>query len=128
MLEVTLQDEYHAEAVYLRVMMDHGEVLPLRNILKAEQAHAAAVRRLYAARRLPAPATAWSTDNVPTFPSRRAACAAGYDAEIENIELYDRFLDQDLPDDVRTVVNQQSGGFAGASHARVRRLPSTTRG
>lgn len=28
MLEVTLQDEYHVEAVYLRFMMDHGDVLP----------------------------------------------------------------------------------------------------
>jgi hypothetical protein len=103
MLEVTLQDEYHAEAVYLRVMADHGDVLPFRNIVKAEQYHAQAVLGLYAARGLTAPANVWNTGNVPTFPSRQAACAGGYDAEIENIDLYDRYLAQDLPDDVRRV-------------------------
>jgi hypothetical protein len=103
MLEVTLQDEYHAEAVYLRVMADHGEVLPFRNIVKAEQYHARAVLELYAVRGLTAPANAWSADNVATFPSRQAACAGGYDAEIKNIDLYDVYLAQNLPDDVRTV-------------------------
>lgn len=103
MLEMTLQDEYHAEAVYLRVMADHGDALPFRNIAKAEQAHAQAVLGLYAARGLVPPANGWSTDNVATFSSLQAACAGGYDAEIENIELYDGYLELQLPQDVRTV-------------------------
>jgi hypothetical protein len=103
MLAVTLQDEYHAQAVYLRVMADHGEALPFRNIAKAELVHAQAVLGLFAARGLTPPVNDWSVDNVATFPTLQAACAGGFDAEIENIELYDRYLGLQLPEDVRTV-------------------------
>ena len=42
-LAVALQDEYHAQAVYERVLLDFGTVFPFANIVRAERAHAASI-------------------------------------------------------------------------------------
>jgi len=98
-----IQDEYRAEATYQRVLAEHGSVLPFVNIARAEQQHAASIAGLFTSRGLSVPARAWTVDNVPGFASVSEACAAAPEAEIENIALYDRFLADDLPVDVRTV-------------------------
>ena len=46
-MEQAIQDEYHAEAVYLRVMADFGEVWPFVNIVQAEGRHSEAVAGLF---------------------------------------------------------------------------------
>jgi len=103
MLYWTIQDEFHAENVYLRVLADHGEVMPFKNIVRAEDFHSTAIARLYEARSIAVPATTWNLDNVPTFATLQAACQGAYQAEIDNIAVYDRYMDMDLPADVRTV-------------------------
>lgn len=100
LLQVTLEDEYRAEAIYQGVMKDFGAVLPFRNIAKAERQHALNILRLYASRGLTPPANPWNPDNVPHFTSVRAACQAGVQAELENIALYDHYLAKALPVDV----------------------------
>jgi hypothetical protein len=104
MLHATLQDEYHAMAIYQRVLADHGaNTWPFVNIVRAEANHAAAIARLHDARSIAVPSGAWTVDNVPRFATVAQACAAAADAEVENVRLYDRFLALDLPSDVRTV-------------------------
>jgi hypothetical protein len=49
------------------------------------------------------PVSDWSGDNVPGFATLAQACAAGVDAELANIALYDELLKGDLPADVRRV-------------------------
>jgi hypothetical protein len=114
MLGVTLQDEYHAMWIYQRVLADHGAgTFPFVNIVRAEANHAAAIGRLYDARGLAAPSSAWNLDNVPRFETTALACAAAADAEVANIELYDEYLRLDLPADVRTVfVNNRQASLA----------------
>jgi len=102
-LTAAIQDEYHAEATYQRVMSEHGSVLPFVNVVQAEQRHAASIAELFVARGLTPPARAWTVDNAPSFRSVPEACAAAAQAEIENIALYDGFLAGDLAADVRTV-------------------------
>lgn len=102
-LESTLLDEWHAESIYQRVLADHGDVSPFRNIVQAEQRHALAIQSLLTSRALAIPANPWTLDNVPRFASVNEACAAAADAEIANIALYDQFMALALPDDVRTV-------------------------
>jgi hypothetical protein len=98
-----IQDEYHAEAVYQGVIADFGSVWPFANIIRAEQNHAAALGRLFTARGLAVPVRAWTIDNAPRFSSLQAACGAAADAEVANVAVYDRYLGEALPDDVRLV-------------------------
>ena len=103
-MDLALQDEYHAEAVYERVLMDFGsDTWPFDNILGAEERHSAAIVRLYANRSLPVAASQWNVDNVPRFDSVLAACVAGVDAERANIAVYDQFQSLALPTDVEQV-------------------------
>ncbi len=102
-LDTAINDEYHAEFVYLRVLADFGNVLPFFNVVVAEQRHSAALASLLDRRGLPVPASTWSLTNVPRFANVATACAGAADAEVSNIAMYDRFLALDLPLDVRTV-------------------------
>ena len=103
-LASALQDEYHAEAVYLRVLSDHGTIMPFANIVNAEGRHADAIRTLYAARGWTPPANAWTPAAVEGFASVTEACAVGAVAERANIALYDELLARgDLPSDVQRV-------------------------
>jgi hypothetical protein len=102
-LDTTLQDERHAEAIYLRVLADHGNVLPFFNVVVPEQRHSASLEALLRGRGLSVPESRWTLDNVPRFATVREACAAAATAEVDNVVLYDRFLAFDLPADVRQV-------------------------
>ena len=98
-----IQDEYHAEFVYLKVIEKSGDVVPFSNIVNAERRHSSVVARLFTNRDLPVPESNWNLDNVPEFDSVASACSAGVVAERENIALYDELLTQDLPRDVHNV-------------------------
>ncbi len=102
-LTATIQDEYHAEAVYERVLAEHGDVFPFVNIVRAEARHAGSIAGLFTARGLAVPVRVWTVENVPGFATVPAACAAAAEAEIDNVALYDGYLSMDLPVDVRTV-------------------------
>jgi len=99
----SIQDEYHAEFVYARVIADFGDVQPFYNIINAEQRHSEAVGRVFINHELAVPASEWNLGNVPSFGSLPAACAAAVEAEIANIALYDEILTLELPQDARNV-------------------------
>lgn len=103
LMTVAIQDEYHAEAVYLKVLEEHGDVLPFFNIVVAEVRHSTSIGGLFANRGWSVPASEWMSDNVPGFTTLAQACAAGVEAELANIALYDELLERDLPTDVRRV-------------------------
>jgi hypothetical protein len=102
-VDTAIQDEFHAEQIYLRVLADYGNVLPFFNVVVAEQRHSTALAGVLERRGLTAPTSEWTLDNVPRFASVAAACAAAADAEVANIALYDRLLLGELPTDVRNV-------------------------
>jgi len=102
-LDTALNDEYYAEAIYLRVLADFGNVMPFFNIVVAEQRHSASLRGVYERRGLVSPPSRWDLGTVPSFASVPAACAAAVDAEVANIAMYDRLFALDLPADLRTV-------------------------
>jgi hypothetical protein len=102
-LDSAWQDERRAEALYLRVLADHGNALPFFNIVIAEQRHSTAIEGAMVRRGLSLPTSPWTLDNVPRFATVAAACAAGVTAERENIALYDRWLARALPADVQQV-------------------------
>lgn len=99
-----IQDEYHAEAVYLGVMADFGDVRPFTNILGAEQRHSSAIAYLFESRGWAVPTSEWSVENVVHFDSVTDACRTGVSAEIANVAVYDRwFAELALPADVARV-------------------------
>ena len=102
-MALTLQDEYHAENIYRRVLADFGQVFPFSRIVNAEQRHSSAIAGLYRNRSLEVPTSEWNLGNVPRFESIREACTAAAQAEIDNIALYDTYLELELPNDVRNV-------------------------
>jgi len=102
-MDRTLQDEYHAESIYLGVLADFGDQRPFANVVRAEQRHSQSILRLYGNHGLVAPGSLWTVGNVPHFDSVAEACTAAVSAELENVALYDTYMALDLPRDVRNV-------------------------
>ena len=102
-MEAAIQDEFRAELIYEKVLDKFGSVRPFVNIIGAEVRHSEALARLYVIRGLPVPESRWASDDIPVFSSMPDACRAGVVAEIENAEIYSRYLELPLPSDVRLV-------------------------
>lgn len=106
-LEVALQDEYQAEATYFSAIDVYGEgVRPFARIVLAEGRHVAAVSRLLAKRGLPVPGWDAEAHPVPSDFTGLAfaeACALGFQAEVENVAMYEELIASGLPADVESV-------------------------
>lgn len=102
MLHYAIEDEYLAQAEYELIIEELDATRPFTNIIKAEETHIKMVEGLYAAYGLELPIVDPS-DYLATPESIEAALGAGVDAEIANIAMYETFLKQELPDDVREV-------------------------
>jgi len=106
-LQMALDDEYKAWAIYDQVIADFGEVSPFVEIKASEEKHIASLTRLFDRYGLDMPANEWP-GNVPTFASVEEACAAGVAAEEENAELYEQLFSMvDNPDIVRVFTSLQ---------------------
>lgn len=102
-VDTAIQDEYHAENTYLRVLADFGNRLPFQNIVYAEERHSLALAWIYTRRELPVPLSESDLNSVPRFGTFAEACAAAAQAEVENVAMYDGFLELSLPNNVRRV-------------------------
>jgi hypothetical protein len=98
-----LADEWHGEAIYARVLKDHGDVRPFSNIVRAERRHAAFLEDLLKGRGLAVPENRWADADVPGSASLKEACATAVEFETKNVALYDRLAAGPLPDDVKSV-------------------------
>lgn len=86
-----LDDERKAEATYGAVIEKFGPVRPFINIIQAECRHAKAITRQLERLGMEVPANRWA-GNVVAPASIAEACKIAVQAEIENIELYDRLI------------------------------------
>jgi len=103
-LNHTLQDEYHAEAIYKKIIEDFGEQRPYINIVRAEKRHSQAIENLYRNYNLLIPDNEWEDDEkIPSFNSLQEACQASAQAEIDNIDLYEELLPVIKETDIKTV-------------------------
>jgi hypothetical protein len=114
MLTYALQDEQMARAEYAATIDSLGSGRPFSNIIRAEETHIAWVTALFATHGIALPAPL-ATSAVPPR-DLAAALEAGRMAEINNIAMYDRFLSQSLPADVRQVFVQLKA--ASENHLR----------
>lgn len=101
-LLLALNDEYHAWAVYDQVLQDFGSVRPFSNIVNSEATHINELEGLFEVYGLNVPENPW-VGNFPSFTTTNDACKTGVEAEILNLELYDRLYASTDRADIITV-------------------------
>jgi hypothetical protein len=102
MLTYALQDEYLAHAEYEYIIGTYGAIRPFTNIIRAEETHIEALLPLFETYGIAEPTDDAST-HVAAVASLTEAYEAGVEAEIMNIDMYEAFLSEDIPSDVRIV-------------------------
>ena len=115
MLTYAIQDEYLAHAEYELIIEKYGLIRPFSNIIKSEETHINMLIPLFKVYGFPVPE---DTGAEHAFLPRdlKEAFEMGVQAEIENIAMYERFLDMDLPDDVKVVFERLKN--ASENHLR----------
>ena len=102
MLVYAMEDEYLAQAEYDVIMESYGVAKPFSNIIKAEATHISFLEPLFEKYDVSVPEKDW--ESLVVVPETLdAAYAVGVDAEEKNIAMYESFLKENLPDDVRVV-------------------------
>ena len=102
MLVYAMEDEYLAQAEYDVIMDTYGVVKPFSNIIKAEATHISLLDSLFEEYDVSVPEKDW--ESLVVVPKTLdAAYAIGVAAEEKNIAMYESFLKEKLPEDVREV-------------------------
>ncbi len=115
MLEYAIEDEYLAQTEYDLIMKEFNVTRPFSNIIKSEGTHISLLEPLFDKYNVVIPNKDWeSLLEVPS--SLNEAYEVGVEAEIKNIAMYELFLKQDLPDDVRIVFERLKS--ASENHLR----------
>jgi hypothetical protein len=102
MLTYALQDETLASAEYRSLIEKFEAARPFDNILRAEETHIELLLPLFTQYGVTTPANT-AADRVALPDTIEEVYASGVQAEVNNIAMYDAFLAQELPDDVRVV-------------------------
>ncbi len=111
MMAYAIQDEYIARSEYELIIDEYGQVRPFTNIIKAEENHIEALEVLFENYDYDLPEDL-SADHVVLPTSLLEAYETGVEAEIANIAMYEVFLAQELPEDVRLVFeNLQNASY-----------------
>ena len=102
MLAYAIQDEYATRSEYEEVMNVLGTVNPFSNIIQSEETHISLLTPLFEnyGYKIPEDDSAGTAVSPATL---EEAKSIGAGAEINNIAMYEKFLQEDLPDDVRAV-------------------------
>lgn len=87
----SINDEYRARAFYNAVMEKFGSVRPFSNIVQSENNHVNLWVNIFAKYGMAVPTDSFA-GNVKVPDTLKAACQMGVEAEIDNVEMYDRFL------------------------------------
>lgn len=103
MLVYSIEDEYLARTEYEKIMDAFGELRPFSNIMKAEEYHIELLKPLFEEHEIDIPSDN-SYEHVVVPESLTEAYEAGVQAEINNIKMYETFIEQDIPDDVKEVL------------------------
>ena len=100
MLTYAIQDEYLARAEYELIIGEYGNIRPFTNIMAAEEHHIEWVTELLNEYGYGLPEDT-SRLYVALPEDLKTSFETGVQAEIDNIAMYESFLQTDLPDDVR---------------------------
>ncbi|WHH61309.1 DUF2202 domain-containing protein [Petroclostridium sp. X23] len=115
MLKYAVQDEYLARSEYQKIMDTFGTQRPFSNIIKSEEQHISLLKPLFEVYDIELPEDT-ANDYVIIPASINEALETGVQAEIANIAMYEKFLKQELPVDVRSVFERLKN--ASENHLR----------
>lgn len=102
MLTYAIQDEYLAKTEYLAIIEKFEVDRPFTNIEKSEATHITWLLPLIEKYEVKIPEID-PADYVVIPDTLKEAYKIGIDSEVNNIAMYETFLEKDLPDDVREV-------------------------
>jgi len=121
MLIYAIQDEYLARAEYEYLINELNAGNPFTNIIKAEKTHISLLIPLFEKYNFDIPEDTSSEHLIPAT-SITEALETGVLAEVNNIAMYEQFLDADLSDDVRAVFIELRDGSKNHLAAFERKL------
>lgn len=101
-LQMSIYDEFRAEAAYRRILEAFGNVAPFSHIVHAETRHINALLPLLYRYQAPIPLNDWYS-HVHPAPTLRENCELGVAAEIQNAQMYTHLLSYNPPPDVAQV-------------------------
>ncbi len=105
MLTYAIQDEFLAQAEYDLILDSYDVTRPFSNIIKAEGHHIEELLPLFDVYDIAVPEN--TAASLVALPATLAEIyATGVVAEQQNIAMYESFLDQDIPADVREVFEE----------------------
>ena len=102
MLTYALQDEFKARAEYEAIIEKFDIGRPFSNIMKSEEQHISFLLPLFKTHGVAVPPDN-SADYLIIPETVKAAFETGVQAEIDNIAMYELFLEKKLPADVRDI-------------------------
>ena len=102
MLTYATQDEYLAHSEYVQIISMFGQIKPYTNIVLSEETHLSYLHEVYLSYDLEFP-TDDSESHVYIPNTLLESAQAGVEAEINNIDMYEKFLEYDLPDNIYNV-------------------------
>ncbi|MFC1535147.1 DUF2202 domain-containing protein [Thermodesulfobacteriota bacterium] len=102
MLTYAVQDEYLARAEYELIIEKYGLSRPFSNIVRSEETHINMLIPLFEKYGFPVPENN-ASEHVVVPEDTKKALETGVRAEIENISMYKKFLEKELPNDVKLV-------------------------
>jgi len=105
MLLYAIQDEYSAHTEYEYIMSTFDVEEPFSNIIIAEETHIRMLLPLFEAYEIEVPVDT-STEHIIELTTLVSTFETGVAAEILNISMYDLFLTQNLPEDIRDVFTE----------------------
>ncbi|MDW7655930.1 MAG: DUF2202 domain-containing protein [Bacillota bacterium] len=110
MLTYAIQDEYLAKDEYTAIIDAFDVTRPYANIIRAEGSHIKALLPLFDAYNIPVPDENAVAGQAVIPETLAETFAIGVEAEKNNIAMYESFLKQVLPDDVRFVFENLRDG------------------
>lgn len=106
MLTYAIQDEYMARAEYLKIMNKFGAVRPFTNISNAESRHIALLENAFNGYKLTIPVDEGAKyAQLPD--SLQASYQMGVTSEVNNIAMYNRFLNESAVNSPSSVSTKQ---------------------
>lgn len=105
MLTYAIQDEFMAQAEYDAIIDKFGVQKPFSNIINAEGKHIDMLLPLLKAYDVTVPKND-AADRIKVPENLEKSYTAGIEAEKKNIAMYKSFLKEDLPDDVKVVMEK----------------------
>ncbi|QSX08519.1 DUF2202 domain-containing protein [Alkalibacter rhizosphaerae] len=102
MLTYAVQDEYLAHGEYVAIMDKFGNQNPYANIKRSEEMHLSFLQEVYDSYGLAFPEDTSSDHSIIPEDLLQAA-QTGVQAEIDNIAMYERFLEYELPENIEQV-------------------------